>query len=134
MSRVDQGRGGVNRALWAEAVELAGGDPDRIEVCSPTSVVVHNTADWTRAGGRRRASQPKPSTPPKQTAQPKPQAHTSQPHTSQRGSSAQSAQPAALPLPEWRSAAPARVREHTRARAKSDVPAFLAPASERSAG
>ena len=36
----------MHPAVWADALRQAGGDPDRIEVVSPTSVVIHNRPDW----------------------------------------------------------------------------------------
>ena len=36
----------VNPSVWADALRQADGDAARIEIVSPTSVVVHNRADW----------------------------------------------------------------------------------------
>jgi hypothetical protein len=36
----------VNPTVWADALRQADGDAARIEIVSPTSVVVHNRADW----------------------------------------------------------------------------------------
>jgi len=58
----------VHPAVWADALRQAGGDPDRIEVVSPTSVVIHNRADWqdgSSAAPHRPAAAPFiPSSPP----------------------------------------------------------------------
>ncbi|HVX44105.1 MAG TPA: hypothetical protein VHC49_09465 [Mycobacteriales bacterium] len=97
MSEADRVPSGVNRRLWLEALELADGDGRRIEIRSATSLIVHNSADWTPA--------PAVAVPPP------------------------AARPASPPTPQWTSAGPARSRPHTKGRAKSDVPAFLAPAS-----
>lgn len=35
-----------NRAVWLHALQLAGGDPHRIEVLSTEAVVVHNGRGW----------------------------------------------------------------------------------------
>jgi hypothetical protein len=66
---------------------------------------VHNSAEWTPA-------QPAPATEPARPARPAP-----------------AARPAVPPTPQWTSAGPVRSRPHPKGRAKSDVPAFLAPAS-----
>jgi hypothetical protein len=36
----------VNPSVWADALRQADGDAARIEIVSPTSVVVHNRSDW----------------------------------------------------------------------------------------
>lgn len=36
----------VNPSVWADALRQADGDAARIEIISPTSVVVHNRPDW----------------------------------------------------------------------------------------
>lgn len=39
----------VNPSVWADALRQADGDATRIEIVSPTSVVVHNRSDWREA-------------------------------------------------------------------------------------
>lgn len=39
----------VNPSVWADALRQADGEAARIEIVSPTSVVVHNRADWREA-------------------------------------------------------------------------------------
>lgn len=96
MAEADRVPSGVNRRLWLEALELADGDRGRIEIRSATSLIVHNSPEWTPA---RPVAAKRP------------------------------ARPASPPVPTWTSAGAPRSRPHVRNQSKSDVPAFLAPAS-----
>jgi hypothetical protein len=69
----------VHPAVWADALRQAGGDPDRIEVVSPTSVVIHNRPDWRE--GSSAPAQQLPAAAPNVALTPPPPAESAPPET-----------------------------------------------------